>query len=438
MNSDVKDSLVSNRHRTVPIPSTIESVPRYPQKLVIFRIAASKFYWARFYDSGRIYKRSTKTDIKRDAQKAAIAFYEELLTRKAGGGSIGKNSRFEVCAKEVLKSQEARIKRGEISATLNANESSRLQKHLLPYFRQYDVTQIDYFLIETYLNQLSSNGLKPATVKLHESLLRKILKHAHRKQIISHLPAFPSMPTVDAPRAYFTSPQYSKLHNKAKALIGTELVLKSKTNKALRRVRMTEELYNLILFMTNTFIRPTDIKVLKNSNIDIVRGQNVFLRLSHPPTKKHDGPMISMPAAVDVYERQTASQKKRGYGKREDYVFMPEHQNRDYALVQLRRQFDHLLEETKLKTDGKGSVRTLYSLRHTAIMFRAVNAEGLDTLTLARNARTSVDMLERFYLSHLQGEMNVVALQSQKHKKKTSAKNKEKKVARSKKERAPT
>ena len=169
-----------------------------------------------------------------------------------------------------------------------------------------------------------------------------------------------------------------------------------------------------------------------------MRGQNVFLRLSHPPTKKHDGPMISMPAAVDVYERQTASQKKRGYAKADDYVFMPEHQNRDYALVQLRRQFDHLLEETKLKTDGKGSVRTLYSLRHTAIMFRAVNAEGLDTLTLARNARTSVDMLERFYLSHLQGEMNVVALQSQKHKKKTSATSKKKKVARSKKERAPT
>ena len=418
MNSDVEDSLVSNRHRTVPIPSTIESVPRYPQKLVIFRIAASKFYWARFYDSGRIYKRSTKTDIKRDAQKAAIAFYEELLTRKAGGGSIGKNSRFEVCAKEVLKSQEARIKRGEISATLNANESSRLQKHLLPFFRQYDVTQIDYYLVETYLNQLSESGLKPATVKLHHSLLRKILKHAHRKQIISHLPAFPSMPTVDAPRAYFNSTQYSKLHNKAKALIGNELVLKSKSNKALRRVRMTEELYNLILFMTNTFIRPTDIKVLKNSNIHVVRGANVFLRLEHKATKKHYGAMISMPSAVDVYERQTASQKKRGYGKPDDYVFMPEHQNRDYALVQLRRQFDHLLEATELKTDAKGAVRTLYSLRHTAIMFRALNSEGLDMLTLARNARTSVDMLERFYLSHMKGEMNVGALQSQKHKKK--------------------
>ena len=98
MNNDVKDSLVSNRHRTVPIPSTIESVPRYPQKLVIFRIAASPFYWARYYDSGRIFKCSTKTENKADALKGAIAFYEKLLVRKSGGLAIGKNSRFEVCA----------------------------------------------------------------------------------------------------------------------------------------------------------------------------------------------------------------------------------------------------------------------------------------------------------------------------------------------------
>ena len=410
-----KKPLISDRHRTVPILSTIESIPRYPEKLVIFRIPASKFYWARFYDSGRIFKRSTKTDIKREAQKAAIAFYEELLGRKAGGMSIGKKTRFEVCAKEVLKLQEGKIKRGEVSAALNVNEKSRLQKHMLPFFREYDVTQIDYFLIETYLSILSDEGLKPATVKLHESQLRKILKHAHRKKIIDHLPAFPSMPTADAPRAYFNSSQYSKLHNKAKALIGTELVLKNKEDKVLRHVRMTEELYNLILFMTNTFVRPTDIKILKNSQVEIERGKNVFLRLVHPPTKKHDGPMISMPAAVPVFERQLTTQKGRGYGNADDYVFMPELKNRDYALVQLRRQFDHLLEETKLKTDSKGNVRTLYSLRHTAIMFRAVNSDGLDPLTLARNARTSVDMLERFYLSHLQGEMNVEKLQSQKN-----------------------
>jgi hypothetical protein len=33
-------------------------------------------------------------------------------------------------------------------------------------------------------------------------------------------------------------------------------------------------------------------------------------------------------------------------------------------------------------------------------------------LTLARNARTSVDMIERFYASNLTAEMNIELLQS--------------------------
>jgi hypothetical protein len=56
--------------------------------------------------------------------------------------------------------------------------------------------------------------------------------------------------------------------------------------------------------------------------------------------------------------------------------------------------------------------RTLYSLRHTAIMYRLLYGQGIDTLTLARNARTSVQMIERFYASSLTGEMNVGMLHS--------------------------
>jgi len=36
----------------------------------------------------------------------------------------------------------------------------------------------------------------------------------------------------------------------------------------------------------------------------------------------------------------------------------------------------------------------------------------VDTLTLARNARTSPEMIDRFYAAPLQGEMNVGELQS--------------------------
>ena len=418
MDTKHETALVISRHRTVPIPSTVESVPNYPSKLVIFRIDASPFYWARFYDSGRIFKRTTKTDKKNEAFKAAIAFYEELLVRKTGGLVIGKNSRFEVCAKEMLKLQESRIKRGERSASINVNEQSRLRVHMLPYFRTYDVGQIDYTVIETYLNTLTEKGLKVATLKLHESLLRKVLKHAHRKQIIPHLPAFPTITMEDDPRGYFNSWEYTKLHNKAKALVGTEIVVRNAQGKAERRMRFTQELHNLILFMVNTYVRPSDIKVLKHSHVAVVRKDNTYLRLSPPTTKKHNKPFISMPIAVEVYERQREYQAERKLAKDDDYVFMPEHRNRDYAYVQLVRLFYHLLEVTDLRLDAKSTVRTLYSLRHTAIMFRITKGDNIDWNTLAQNARTSAEMITRFYGSHYQNEMNVAKLQSMKPTKK--------------------
>jgi integrase len=75
--------------------------------------------------------------------------------------------------------------------------------------------------------------------------------------------------------------------------------------------------------------------------------------------------------------------------------------------------FKWVLREAGVATeDTWGRPRTLYCLRHTAIMFRLLYGQGIDMLTLARNARTSVQMIERFYASALDGEMNVAMLQS--------------------------
>ncbi len=60
---------------------------------------------------------------------------------------------------------------------------------------------------------------------------------------------------------------------------------------------------------------------------------------------------------------------------------------------------------------ANGSARTLYSLRHTAITFRLLYGRKIDLLTLARNARASVDMVEKFYSSNLSAEMNIDLLQ---------------------------
>ena len=133
-----------------------------------------------------------------------------------------------------------------------------------------------------------------------------------------------------------------------------------------------------------------------------------------PPSKGHSFPTTTMPWAVKVYERICRRQEiefGRPIGP-EDYVFMPHAGTRDSAIKSLAKQFDIVLALTSLKISNVGEPRSLYSLRHSSIMFRLMFCRAVDTLTLARNARTSPEMIDRFYAAPLQAEMNVGELQS--------------------------
>jgi hypothetical protein len=105
----------------------------------------------------------------------------------------------------------------------------------------------------------------------------------------------------------------------------------------------------------------------------------------------------------------------------ENYVFMPQyHSNRDHALKLIQRQFDVLLHLTGLRTGNLEQERSLYSLRHSCIMYRLMYGEGMDLLTLARNARTSPEMIDRHYASKLTGEHNIAMIQSDRRSKKVA------------------
>ena len=84
-----------------------------------------------------------------------------------------------------------------------------------------------------------------------------------------------------------------------------------------------------------------------------------------------------------------------------DFVFFPEYseKKRDQMMKVVAKLFKRIVAETGIeeKTDKK---LTLYSLRHTAIMMRLTIGQ-VDTLSLARNARTSQSMIDKFYAAHL-------------------------------------
>ena len=184
----------------------------------------------------------------------------------------------------------------------------------------------------------------------------------------------------------------------------------------IKRESVPIEMRWLIRFMVNSFVRPVDIKLIQHKHIEIITGQNTYLRLNLPETKRHRGQVVTMRAAKGVYESLKKHQKARGFGNQNDYLFQPEAKDREGAIQLITTHFRKVVEKANLRVGQYGQLRTLYSLRHTAITFRLLYGNGIDLLTLARNARTSVEMIERFYSSDLTAEMNIEMLQSKRSK----------------------
>jgi hypothetical protein len=72
------------------------------------------------------------------------------------------------------------------------------------------------------------------------------------------------------------------------------------------------------------------------------------------------------------------------------------------------KMFRELLHAVDLKFDRDGKPRTFYSLRHTYICLRLT--EGADIYQVAKNCRTSVEMIEEHYAAHIANTINASAV----------------------------
>jgi hypothetical protein len=160
--------------------------------------------------------------------------------------------------------------------------------------------------------------------------------------------------------------------------------------------------------MVNSFLRPSEWAQLKHRDIEIVEGDNLYLRIAVLRGKTRQRKAITMPGAVYAYRRIV----KRNGNDPDQHVFLPDYPNRATALQVMRDRFNELLDLVGLTHDSFGRKRTLYSLRHTALILRVLNGDNVDRMTLAKNAGTSVRMLERFYCNDLEPEAKIENLQS--------------------------
>ena len=333
-----------------------------------------------------------------------------------------KQNNFNVLAEQLLEAEWERVMRSELSASSVGIQKNRLDAHVLPFFRYIPPTQVTHVVLDDFVSRLTKHQLSTTTISQYLVIVRKLLKLAVRKGLLKEVPDLPKVRVAVQPRSMLTLAEYGRVCRMALKMSRTGLIapeVKSTDGQrdrfwvAPRNMRLAPDMFWVIRFMVNSFVRPGDLRELKHKHVSVVRGESVYLRLKMPKTKKHDKPMVTLSPAVQVYESARRHSQSQGFGGDEDYVFLPAEKDRNYALAVLGFWFKWVMREAGLSTtDELDRTRTLYCLRHTSLMFRLLYGQGIDMLTLARNARTSVQMIEKFYASSLDGEMNVKMLQS--------------------------
>ena len=340
------------------------------------------------------------------------------ITLNFKGSNLQQSYNFTKLVEGMLSKESQRLFSGEITQQTFEMLRCRLNGHLLAYFGEEDVKNINHRKVSTFITYLQGQDIGAVTINQYLGLLKRVLYVGVLDGAVDQLPIFPKVKSKSIPRGSFSVGEYKNLLRISKQLSSLCEAPKPPTHRNtangafIKTQSVPMEMTWLIGFMVNTFVRPVDIKLIKHKHIQIINDSNRYLRISMIETKKHAGQIVSMRVAVSIYQRILAYQSSKGFGNQEDYVFLPHVGDRQGAISLISGHFKKILDKGNMRIGVNNEKRSLYSLRHTAITFRLLYGRGIDLLTLARNARTSVEMIERFYSSNLTAEMNIELLQS--------------------------
>lgn len=374
--------------------------------------------------AGRQRRTTTKEESLSRAKDVARDWYLSLMGKyRAGELKAGKT--FREAAERFMDEFET-ITQGERSARYVRGHKERLKNHLLPFFGDKVLSDITPGMVQDYRIHRMKTGRKPrpdhpssalaagsgevvkppARSTLHQEIvcLRQVLKTANRHRWIDYLPDL-SAPYKSSGkishRAWFSPTEYKQLYEATRE--------RAKNPRKERWRTACENMHDFVLFMVNTGLRPDEALRLEYRDVEIVSDQSTGERILEIEVrgKRGVGYCKSMPGAVTPFRRL----RERAKASPTDRLF-PSFQ---------RELFNAILDELNLKKDREGQSRTVYSLRHTYICMRLM--EGADIYQVAKNCRTSVEMIEKYYASHIKNTLDAAAInvrKSQKSARKTA------------------
>ena len=373
--------------------------------LSIYKVAGSMKWYVRIWDR-RTKKYLVKSTGEDSSIKARAVAQELALSLLRSEPLIESRFTFRHFALKLLHKSRLQGKAGDRSDGYVKSIHWAVQNEdwgLLRHFGEMDVRTLKTNTYQDYITDLGKKrpDLASSSKNTLMAAFRNVLKIARDEGVIDNIPATPRVKIKDNPRPFFRfAPLVSKDDDAYQKLLKAVKQMEGQ-GVQVRGLMVDDEFYDLLLFLTHSFVRPimSELYAIKHSDITVANDPRRLI-VTVRDGKTGFRAANTMEAAVSVYER---IRQRYPTAKPEDYIFYPHWANRTTASSMVQRLFNEVLRKSELETDAvTGKTHTLYSLRHTAICMRIINSHGkVNIFNLAKNAGTSVDQIERFYAKYL-------------------------------------
>jgi integrase len=394
-------------------------------KLHLYKRENSRFWQCSTFVGGRNHRSTTKEESLAHARDIAEDWYLELKGKSRAGELRRPGKTFAFAAEQFRREYEA-LTAGERNPDYVEGHWLRLRVHLMPFFGNKVLSEITPGTVQEYRvhratsrkHPKTGEPMRPSRTTIHHEIvtLRHVLKTAERHGWLPHVPNL-SAPYKSSGkishRAWFSPEEYKQLYEATRS--------RAKDPPKARWQWAYDQMHDFVLFMVNTGLRPDEARRLEFRDVEVVKdsGMNETILEISVRGKRGVGYCKSMPGAVFPFQRlrkrlrpaDEGSRQQRSPLRKGDDVTaegrIPGPNDRLFPKTH-REVLNAILAEEGLKKDREGNVRTAYSLRHTYICMRLM--EGADIYQIAKNCRTSVEMIEKYYAAHIKNMIDASAV----------------------------
>ncbi len=364
----------------------------------LYRRKESSFWWAGFHSDGSIIRTSTKAITKTNAISFAKDWYYKKRGEIDNGIYLIKKNAFEKVASLAIEDYQKRIDRKERSQNTLDNLKIVLGSKVLPFFANIDIKKVNNQTWQQFKKEIATEQpqLSHGTYHQYKNSIRVVLNYAFQNNLINVLPEFKDVYQSSSdvkPRPPFNAKEYNQLHRAIKKYADNYL----KTNK-LFLYNETMELYDFVIFGTNTGMRVEELMSMKFSDISVVEEvingeKNKILLIINIRGKSGQGSCKSYIGAYSAFNRIIKRRNIKEPEKSDEKVFLIKH----------RVLFNKILgqENLKLANTNPPRKRDFVSLRSTYITFRLLS--GVSAQDIAFNCRNSIEVIQKNYAKDLGG-----------------------------------